>query len=61
MHKHALQVSSRLWRQAVSALSPMIAADIVGWLPADLAGGKAGAAVALLGNLAEVGGKALQV
>ena len=39
----------------------MSAADVVRWLPADLAGGKAGAAVALLGNLAEVGGRALQV
>lgn len=57
-----MQVSSRIWHQAVEALQEMReASDLIAWLPADQIGGKAGAAAALLANLAQVGGTALQV
>lgn len=57
-----LQVSGRIWHHAVEALHTMQDAHtLIAWLPADQLGGKAGAAGALLANLAQVGGTALQV
>ena len=56
-----LQVSGRIWHHAVEALQGMKgASSLIAWLPADQLGGKAGAAAALLANLAQVGGAALQ-
>ena len=57
-----MQVSGQIWHHAVEALHTMQdASTLIAWLPADQLGGKAGAAAALLANLAQVGGRALQV
>lgn len=57
-----VQVSARIWHHAVEALADMNdVSSLVAWLPADQLGGKAGAAAALLANLAQVSGTALQV
>jgi hypothetical protein len=51
-----------LWPHAVAALAPAAAAGrLAAWLPADGGSGRGGAALALLGNLAEAGGEALEV
>ncbi|DBA78986.1 TPA: hypothetical protein ACH3X1_008854 [Trebouxia sp. C0004] len=56
-------VSSRIWEVVIMCLHPDSAKDLstfIAWLPADQPDGKAGAAAALLANLAQVSGAALQ-
>ena len=63
MHCWLLQVSSQIWESVIVSLHPDSFADLsafIAWLPAEQAEGKAGAATALLGNLAAVSGAALQ-
>ena len=59
-----VQVSSRIWEQVIVSLHPDSFKDVsafIAWLPSDQPEGKAGAAAALLANLAQVSGTALQV
>ncbi len=59
-----LQVSSQIWEQVIVSLHPDSFKDLsafIAWLPNDQPNGKAGAAAALLANLAQVSGAALQV
>lgn len=59
-----VQVSSRIWEQVIVSLHPDSFKDVsafIAWLPSDQPAGKAGAAAALLANLAQVSGTALQV
>lgn len=59
-----VQVSSRIWEQVIVSLHPDSFTDVsafIAWLPSDQPEGKAGAAAALLANLAQVSGTALQV
>ncbi|DBB12911.1 TPA: hypothetical protein ACH3X3_005665 [Trebouxia sp. C0006] len=56
-------VSSRIWEVVIVSLHPDSFNDLssfIAWLPADQPDGKAGAAAALLANLAQVSGAALQ-
>ncbi|KAA6423490.1 MAG: E3 ubiquitin- ligase UPL6 [Trebouxia sp. A1-2] len=56
-------VSSRIWEVVIVSLHPDSFKDLssfIAWLPADQPDGKAGAAAALLANLAQVSGAALQ-
>ncbi len=57
-------MSSRIWEVVIVSLHPDSFKDLssfIAWLPADQPDGKAGAAAALLANLAQVSGAALQV
>ena len=57
-----LQVSSRIWEDAVVSLHALREPSaLTAWLPSNQPDGKAGAAAALLGNLAQVSASALQV
>lgn len=56
-------LQKEMWRHGVKALHRLGSAQaVLGWLPAEESlGGKAGAAAALLGNLAQVAGACLAV
>lgn len=57
-----LQVSSRIWEDAVVSLHALREPSaLIAWLPGNQPDGKAGGAAALLGNLAQVSASALQV
>ena len=59
-----VQVSSRIWEHVIVSLHPDSFKDVsafIAWLPSDQPEGKAGAASALLANLAQVSATALQV
>lgn len=59
----ALQAAApSLWAHGVATLAPAAAEGrLAEWLPVGGAGGRGGAALALLGNLAEAAGAALSV
>lgn len=57
-----MQVSGRIWEHVVASLHPLKEPSaLIAWLPSGQPDGKAGAAAALLGNLAQVSASALQV
>ena len=57
-----VQVSGRIWEHVVASLHALKEPPaLIAWLPSDQPDGKAGAAAALLGNLAQVSASALQV
>lgn len=57
-----VQVSGRIWEHALTSLHALKEPSaLIAWLPSDQPDGKAGAAAALLGNLAQVSASALQV
>ena len=57
-----MQVSGRIWEHVVASLHALKEPSaLIAWLPSHQADGKAGAAAALLGNLAQVSASALQV
>ena len=57
-----MQVSGRIWEHVIASLHALREPSaLIAWLPNDQPDGKAGAAAALLGNLAQVSASALQV
>ena len=57
-----VQVSGRIWEHVVASLHALKEPSaLIAWLPNHQPDGKAGAAAALLGNLAQVSASALQV
>ena len=61
-HELHVQEATRIWQHAVASLHNLgEPKDVIAWLPNNQAEGKAGAAAALLGNLAQVSSSALQV
>ena len=57
-----VQVSGHIWEHVVASLHALKEPSaLIAWLPSDQPDGKAGAAAALLGNLAQVSASALQV
>lgn len=57
-----MQVSGRIWEHVVVSLHALKEPSaLIAWLPSEQPDGKAGAAAAVLGNLAQVSASALQV